>query len=89
MGFFLSLSLRDDGVLPVVKPFAPFPDIVSNCDRFREREREKERVLFWLLRFRFYDVPLCPFIFSKYLKYLNYFCNQMQIILDFLFFIFK
>ena len=29
MGFFLSLSLEEEGFLAVIKPFAPFPDISS------------------------------------------------------------
>jgi hypothetical protein len=70
VGFFLSLSLREDGVLPVVKPFAPFPDMFEQFTKtldllfFQRGREERERDL--AFEFRFYVFPPhTPFIFSK------------------------
>lgn len=48
MGFFLSLSLLAAEVLPVINPFAPFPDIfyrqnTVRCVALRQRERERRQ----------------------------------------------
>jgi len=60
VGFFLSLSLRLAGVLPVVKPFAPFPDMFSHKHFFLERERDLASEVVWSLLL---CSPSRPFIY--------------------------
>ena len=56
MGFFLSLSLEEEGFLAVIKPFAPFPDISSfNLS-----------TAFFFLQGTCHELPSPPFMFPHF-----------------------